>query len=154
MGSVLTIVSKGGTNQFHGEAFESLRNSALDAANFFDPTPIAQPGSRIASLRRNQFGGAIGGPIRKDKTFFFGTYEGLIQRAGQSVVLNDFSANCFDPVTHKLLVTGNPCANSTLPGAPPAGTVAPVVQPFLQLYPYPNLPNNRFGYVFRTPIDE
>jgi len=154
MGSVMTIVSKGGTNDFHGELFEYLRNSALDAANFFDPTAIIQPGKRITALRRNQFGGGFGGPIRKDKTFFYATYEALIQRAGQSQVLNDFPANCFDPATRKLLATGNPCATSTLPGAPPIGTVAPVVQPFLQLYPYPNLPNNRFGYVFRSPIDE
>ncbi len=154
MGSVLTIVSKGGTNTFHGEAYEFLRNSAMDAANFFDSTPVVQPGSRIAPLRRNQFGGGIGGPIQKDKTFFYATYEGLIQRAGRPLIVNDFPVNCFDPTTHTLLVAGNPCATSTLPGAPPVGTVAPVVRPFLQLYPYPNLPNNRFGYIFSNPIDE
>ncbi len=154
MGSVMTIVSKGGTNDFHGEQFEYLRNSALDAANFFDPTPIVQPGKRISALRRNQFGGGFGGPIRKDKTFFYATYEGLIQRAGLPQILNDFPANCFDPATRKLLASGNPCATSTLPGAPPAGSVAPVVQPFLQLFPYPNLPNSRFGYVFRSTVDE
>src|SRR6202022_4324028 len=73
MGSQLVAVSKGGTNQFHGDVFEYLRNSALDANDFFSN----QLGVPIAPLKKNQFGGAFGGPIKKDKTFFYAVYEGV-----------------------------------------------------------------------------
>ena len=76
MGSQTMIVTKSGTNQFHGTAFDYLRNSALDARNFFNPVPL------IPAFRRNNFGGAFGGPIKKDKTFFFVTYEGIRQSTG------------------------------------------------------------------------
>src|ERR1019366_10425408 len=68
-GGVVNMITKSGTNNLHGSAYEFLRNSDLDARNFFDiPTKPA--------FKRNQFGGSIGGPIKKDKTFFFGNYEG------------------------------------------------------------------------------
>ena len=73
MGSQMVAVSKGGTNQFHGDVFEYFRNSALDANDFFQN----QAGSPIAPLKKNQFGGAFGGPIKKDKTFFYAVYEGV-----------------------------------------------------------------------------
>jgi len=77
-GAQVTIVTQSGTNQFHGSFFEFLRNSALDARNFFDPVSVAP-------FRRNQFGGAVGGPIKKDRLFFFGNYEGFrpVDRADQ-----------------------------------------------------------------------
>src|SRR2546428_552159 len=78
-GAQVTIVTQSGTNQFHGSFFEFLRNSALDARNFFDPVSIAP-------FRRNQFGGAVGGPIKKDRLFFFGNYEGFRHRLGVSNV--------------------------------------------------------------------
>jgi outer membrane receptor protein involved in Fe transport len=71
-GGVINAVTRSGTNHIHGSAFEFLRNSALDARNFFD-------GSKVPPFRRNQFGGSVGGPIRKDRTFIFGSYEGLRQ---------------------------------------------------------------------------
>jgi len=71
MGSVTTIVSKSGSNSFHGDVFDYLRNSVLDARNYFDP-PTSILGRRIPLYQRNQFGGAFGGPIKKDKTFFTG----------------------------------------------------------------------------------
>src|SRR6202158_2860998 len=74
-GGVINAITKSGTNQFHGDAFEFLRNSALDARNYFD-------GAKIPAFRRNQFGGSFGGPIRKDHTFFFGDYEGLRESKG------------------------------------------------------------------------
>jgi len=74
-GGVMNAVSKSGTNSFHGSVFEYLRNSALDARNFFD-------GSSTPPFRRNQFGGSIGGPIKKDKAFFFFNYESLLQSLG------------------------------------------------------------------------
>jgi hypothetical protein len=73
MGSQMVAVSKGGTNQFHGDAFEYLRNSALDANDFF----ARGAGVPIAPLQKNQFGAAFGGPIKKDKTFFYAVYEGI-----------------------------------------------------------------------------
>lgn len=81
-GAQISVVTQSGTNQLHGTAFEFLRNSALDAKNYFDQ-PI---GERIPPFERNQFGGALGGPIRKDKTFVFGNYEGFRQRLGVSDV--------------------------------------------------------------------
>jgi len=71
-GGQINIVTKSGTNQFHGALFEYLRNSEVDARGPFDPAVLPP-------LHRNQFGGNLGGPIRKDKTFFFASYEGLRQ---------------------------------------------------------------------------
>ena len=79
-GGQISIVTSSGTNNLHGELFEFLRNSVLDARNFFD----FPPGLRIPPYRRNQFGGALGGPLKKDKLFLFGNYEGLRQRLGLS----------------------------------------------------------------------
>jgi hypothetical protein len=67
VGGVVNVVTKSGTNEFHGSAFEFFRNYKLNAANFF---------SGRDALKRNQFGGALGGPVIKDKTFFFGSYQG------------------------------------------------------------------------------
>ncbi len=73
-GGVINVVQKAGTNSLHGALFEYLRNSKLDARNFFDQ---AKP-----AFKRNQFGASAGGPIRRDKTFFFGSYEALRERLG------------------------------------------------------------------------
>src|SRR5215475_5750070 len=77
-GGQVNIVTTSGTNQLHGTAFEYLRNSALDARNFFDQTISTPP------FKRNQFGGSLGGPLKKDKMFLFGTYEGFQQRLSRS----------------------------------------------------------------------
>jgi hypothetical protein len=81
-GAQINVVLKSGTNQFHGSGFEFLRNRHLDAKNFFDqpdctPDSIAGTCAPIPRLDRNQFGGTLGGPIQKDRTFFFVAYEGL-----------------------------------------------------------------------------
>ena len=81
MGSQTVMVSKGGTNQFHGDAFEYLRNAAMDARNYFDYTYL-RTGRRDPQYQRNNFGGSFGGPIKKDKTFFFAVYEGLREHKG------------------------------------------------------------------------
>ena len=73
-GGVINAVTRSGTNAFHGNAYEFLRNSVLDARNFFD--------AQIPPFKRNQFGGSLGGPIRKGRTFFFADYEGLRQSLG------------------------------------------------------------------------
>jgi hypothetical protein len=76
-GGQITIVSKSGTNQWHGAGFEYLRNNVLDTRNYFDA-------GKTAPFQRNQFGGIIGGPIRHNKMFIFGNYEGFRQRLGSS----------------------------------------------------------------------
>jgi hypothetical protein len=84
-GGQVSVVTQSGTNQLHGAGFEFLRNSALDARNFFDQK--AQPTDpRIPPFRRNQFGGSLGGPIKKDKIFVFGNYEGFRHTLGLSNV--------------------------------------------------------------------
>ena len=107
MGGQTTIVSKGGTNQWHGDVFEYLRNAALDARNYFDALDITNhngfgtnksltfPGKRLPPFNRNNFGGAIGGPIRKDKTFVFGVYEGLRERFSPTTTATTFNKGCF-----------------------------------------------------------
>ena len=82
-GGVVNAASKSGTNTFHGDAYEFLRNSALDSNDFFT-VEAAQP---KPPFRRNQFGGSLGGPIFKDKTFFFVDYEGLRQTKGIPTVV-------------------------------------------------------------------
>jgi hypothetical protein len=77
-GGVVNAITRSGTNQFHGSVYEFLRNDKLDAANFFENAG----GIRKASFRQNQFGVSAGGPIRKDKLFVFGDYEGLRYRKG------------------------------------------------------------------------
>jgi hypothetical protein len=76
-GGIINIVSKSGGNQIHGTAFEFLRNSALDARNFFDL-------EEVPPFKRNQFGGSFGAPLRKNKTFIFAAYEGLRQRLAET----------------------------------------------------------------------
>jgi hypothetical protein len=76
-GGVVNAITRSGANAFHGSAYEFLRNSALDARNFFEDPTLPKAG-----FRRNQFGGAIGGPIIKDRTFFFADYESIRQSKG------------------------------------------------------------------------
>lgn len=80
-GGQINVVTKSGGNQFHGSVFEYLRNDRLDAANFFDNII-----GKKSPLRLNQFGGSIGGPVKKDKAFFFFSYEGYRLRAGVNAI--------------------------------------------------------------------
>jgi hypothetical protein len=113
-GGVINAVSRNGTNEFHGSGYEFVRNSWFDARNFFDP-------NTIPPLRRNQFGGSVGGPIKKDNTFFFFDYEGLRQSLGLTDVDTVPSANA--RLGH--LASGNVTVDSK-------------VAPYLQLFPLPN----------------
>jgi len=124
-GGVVNALTRSGTNQFHGSAYEFLRNSALDARNFFDTT--------IPPFKRNQFGAAAGGPIRKDQTFAFGDYEGIRQSLGMTSV---------NTVPSPAARTGQLCS---VPGTPPACTPAtvtvdPGAQKYLSLFALPNGP--------------
>ena len=112
-GGVINMVSKSGTNQLHGSLYEYLRNSALDARDFFD--------LRKPAFKRNQFGGSLGGPIKKDKSFFFGNYEGLRQRKG---------------VTATALVPDANLHRGILPNGQQV-TIAPAIRPYLDLMPLP-----------------
>jgi len=98
-GSIVNIATRSGTNTWHGEAFEFFRNDIFDARNFFVPT--------IGEFRRNQFGGDLGGAIKKDKAFLFFSYEGTRQRQGvplNSGVLSDAQrAAVTDPAAKQLL---------------------------------------------------
>ena len=76
-GAIVNIVTKSGTNDFHGSLFEFFRNNKLDARNFFNPEPDPQ-----TAFRNNQFGGALGGPIKRNRTFFYFAYEGQRERVG------------------------------------------------------------------------
>lgn len=86
-GANVDIVSKTGSNRFHGKVWEFLRNDALNANDFF----LKRSGQPRPVLKQNQFGGAIGGPIQRDKTFFFASYQGTIQRNGVSSASKQFS---------------------------------------------------------------
>jgi hypothetical protein len=104
-GGQVLIVTQSGTNDWHGSAFEFLRNNALDAPNFFDPGD-APP------FQRNQFGGSLGGPLRREKTFLFASYEGFRQRLHQT-------------------------SAAFVPDAASRATAVPSVQPLLNLWPTP-----------------
>ena len=80
-GAVVNVTTKSGTNELHGSAWEFHRNAGLNAKNFFD-----SPTAKIPHLVKNQFGVALGGPIKHNKTFFFGLYEGLRSREAASRV--------------------------------------------------------------------
>src|SRR5215467_10380343 len=101
-GAIVNIATRSGANDIHGEGFEFFRDTSLDSRNFFNTEPNPQ-----STFRRNQFGVNFGGPIVKNKTFFFGTYEGLRQRQGidiNSGVLSDAQrAAVTDPVSRRLL---------------------------------------------------
>ena len=115
-GAVINVTTKSGTNEFHGSGFEFLRNSDLDANNFFNN---ANGVSRTPS-RNNFFGGTIGGPIRKDRTFFFASFEGLRQRVGVN-------------------------ANARVPSLAARAEAGPAIQPLIDEYPLPTGPDNGDG---------
>ena len=107
-GAQVNIVTASGTNQLHGNVYEFLRNSALDARNFFDH-------GNIPEFQRNEFGGSLGGPLRRDKTFLFGNYEGFRQNLGLSDI-------------------------TLVPDAASRGAAVASIQPLLALWPVANGP--------------
>src|SRR5487761_110869 len=131
-GGVVNAITKSGTNQFHGDAYEFVRNASFDAANFFDNFS----NSPKPSFRRNQFGASAGGPIQKDKTFVFGDYEGVRQAKGFSTITTTLS-----PAAR----AGNLCTNPAGSGSPPTcspSTVAvnPSAAKYFTFFPLPNGP--------------
>jgi len=134
-GGQVSLVTMSGTNQFHGTLFEFVRNSAFDARNFFDHTVGPPP------FRRNQFGGSAGGPIHRDKTFIFGSYEGFRQRLAVSEV-----AIVPDMNARSGFLTA---ANGTVTNI----GLAPGVAPYFALWPVPNGPELGGGaaYYYANP---
>jgi hypothetical protein len=124
-GGVVSAITRSGTDEFHGGVYEFLRNSALDARNFFD-------GAKIPPFRQNQFGADAGGPIWKDKVFVFGDYEGLRQSTGVTSLVTVPSAEAR---------AGNLCSAPDTPPptcSPTKITVDPSAQKYLPLWPMPN----------------
>ena len=137
-GAVIDLATKSGTNQFHGSLWELHRDASLDAKNYFDL------GNRpIPAFVRNQFGAGIGGPLKRDRTFFFVNYEGLREVQATTAI-----ATAPDALAHQGLLpsAGNPSACSH---ATPSGCVAvpinPLIQPFLNALPPSNGPDNGDG---------
>ncbi len=164
-GAVVNVVIKSGTNNFHGSAFEFLRNSYMDAKNFFD-----SPTSPIPPFKQNQFGGTLGGPVIKNNTFFFVDYQGTRVRESQTFIstvptgaerTGDFSdllgtdaqgnptGQIFDPLTtnpitnQRTAFPGNiipPCVGSTRRSATGGSCLDPAALNVMNLYPQPNIP--------------
>lgn len=133
-GGVLNSITRSGTNTFHGSIYDFVRNSVFDARNYFDPPSIPP-------FRRNQFGGTASGPIFRNRTFFFGNYEGFRQSLGSAEE---------DVVPSPNARAGNLVAGKV--------TISPSVLPFLALY---NLPNGTvsgdtgiYSFVTQEPTNE
>jgi len=159
-GGTLNLVYKSGTNQFHGTLFEFLRNSAFDAKNFFD-----SPVGGTPPFKQNQFGGVLGGPIRRDRTFFFLAYQSTIIRQAQTYVsavptaaetggnFSGLSALIYDPATTVV----NPASPTGLSRSPFPGNIIPATrfnpagEKLVNLYPLPNLPGLANNYLY-NPI--
>ena len=125
-GGIVSAVTRSGTNAFHGSAFEFLRNESLGARNYFAPADAPKP-----PLERNQFGGQLGGPIRRDKTFFFAGYEGLRQDRGLSLVAR---------------VPSRATRSRT--------DIDPAVRPYLLMYPEPNGPETGASGIYNATVTE
>lgn len=157
-GAVVNVVLKSGSNQLHGSVFEFLRNSALDAKNYFD-----DPNSSIPPYKQNQFGGTIGGPIIKNKTFFFFDYQGTRIRQSQTVISSvpalryrtgDFS-DLLQRDSQGNIIGGQlylPSTTNANVGIPiPDNNLAPYINQtslnVLNAYPQPNLPGDFNNYL-------
>jgi len=160
-GSTTNIVTRGGTNSFHGALWEFLRNDAMDASDYF--TQSVQP------LKQNQFGATFGGPILKNKTFFFGYYEGFRNRQGESVPATvpsvnerqgNFAEQCAPPATfdasgmcsnaqEQLTFFGTPVPFNQITLFTPIDPIATNVLPF---FPLPNVGEN--GFVATQTLSE
>src|SRR5260370_3605536 len=146
-GAVVNAVIKSGTNAFHGALWEFLRNDKLDAKDFFANT--------VPPLKRNQFGGDIGGPIRKERSFFFFSHEGFRERRGMTqatTVPNDAhragvfgaSAQIKNPINSGCTAGGNVPGTNFVGGTIPDACISPVARAILKLYPEPNASGENF----------
>ncbi|MGH2509536.1 MAG: TonB-dependent receptor domain-containing protein, partial [Ktedonobacteraceae bacterium] len=158
-GSVVNVVTKSGTNQFHGDLFEFVRNGDFNARNFFAATQD--------TLRRNQFGGTIGGPIKKNTLFFFFGYQGTRERTAppqsiafvptQSMLNGDFSAfesaTCQASGQQRIIInptTAQPYANDYVPPS----TFSPQALALLKYVPNTSDPCGQVTYSIPTPNND
>jgi hypothetical protein len=146
---VVSAQTKSGTNEFHGAAFEYLRNDHLQARNpFTQSRPIANTGGRLVPVTQwNQFGAALGGPIVRNKLFFFGDYQGTRRNTGGGALLrvpslaerqgdlSDLAVNIFDPLTGDTPATRTQFPNNVIP----ATRLSAQAQNLLKLIPAPNI---------------
>jgi hypothetical protein len=144
-GGTVMVIGKSGSNDFHGTLFEFFRNEDLNARNYF-----AQPGPR-PEFRRNQYGAAVGGPIQKNKTFFFADWQGTRLRTGitrfSTVPTNNQRAGKFtSTITNPL--TGQAFANNTIP----SDQFDAIAKQVLAHYPVANLPGAANNFV-RTAVE-
>ena len=165
-GGVVNLTTKSGGNVLRGSVFEFLRNEALNARNFFASSNPVKP-----QFRRNQFGGVVGGPIRRNQTFFFADYQGQRQTIGRTVISSVPTAlqrqgifteaiggvvrPIFDPAT--TVVTGTSVARTQFTGnAIPAGRIDPVAHRLLERYPLPTSAGtaNNFRRVENESVDQ
>jgi len=146
-GAVVNVITKSGTNAYHGDVFEFLRNGALNARNYFAPIHD--------QLKRNQFGGTFGGPIKKDRLFFFGSYQGTqirnISEGNSAFVLTDAQRRGdFSSVNRQLV---DPITRAPFPGNKiPASQIDPVTAKLLPLLPIPGSSDGLL--VFARPAKE
>jgi hypothetical protein len=157
MTAVLNLAYKSGGNEFHGSAYEFLRNSVLDANNFF----ANQRNAPLASFKRNQFGGTVSGPVLRNKTFFMVSYEGLRERsfserlttvptaAERSGDFTQTRAGVTQPITvfNPFSTRANPSGSGSIRdpfagNAIPAALVDPVARNVFRYFPNPNLPGD------------
>ena len=143
MGSEMVIISKGGANQYHGDVFEYLRNSALNARNFFD-------GATIPHLEKNNFGASFGGPIRKDKTFFYAVYEGLQENLGFTANDQVPAAGCHGAVG--TVITEASCPTLGLASGGSVTIANADIAALLALYPNPNSGANSYLFGPSTKV--
>ncbi|GAC1632700.1 MAG: hypothetical protein NVS9B14_06260 [Candidatus Acidiferrum sp.] len=174
-GSTTNIITRSGTNQYHGALWEFVRNDMFDAKSFV--------ATEVEPLKRNQFGGTFGGPVQRDKTFFFVYYEGLRNRQGVSRKTTvpslaertgDFGELC-GPAPGFAFDSSGTCIDSTGPTPHPADPghqiynvfapspqpipfnrlpgVNPISQNILAFYPFPNQGNNTFATTLSKPQD-
>lgn len=157
-GAVVNAIIKSGTNAFHGTAFEFLRNDALDARNYF-----ANPTARKPVLQQNQFGGVIGGPVVRNRAFFFGSYEGTRINRGSTIVttvptaamrLGDFTGQpaIYDPNTTAAAGTTfsrTQFTNNQIP----SNRLDPAALKLLAALPLPTFPNQTSNNFVVSPTN-
>ena len=135
-GAVVNVITRSGSNDLHFTLFEFLRNDVLDARNFFAPSK--------AALRRNQFGASVGGPIFKDKTFFFANYDGTRER--RALTRSSFVPT--QAMRNGDLTAFGKTINDQFSGTPfpggviPSNRIDPISKGILDFYPLPNNPSN------------
>ncbi|NYF79566.1 hypothetical protein HDF17_001886 [Granulicella arctica] len=136
-GAIINIITKGGTNKFHGSLYEFFRNDIFDATNYFALTHT--------ELRQNQYGASFGGPIAKNKLFFFADYEGFRQVAGRTntstvpTLFEEQNPGNFSDIGHTSV---------------PASAISPIGLEFFKLYPTPNLTGTANNFVYSPNVTQ